>query len=77
MKTIFEKRLEWYSNKSYLAKKTGSKPRNIDYAIKRGSKLKPELKDRYLKTMIEIGLIKEWEYTRDSLFDLEKEVWMK
>lgn len=76
MKTNFEKKLEWYSNKSYLAKRTGSRPRNIDYAIKRWPNLKPELKDKYFSTMIEIGLIKEGEYTRDTLFDYE-EVWEK
>lgn len=68
MKTIFETKLEGYSKKSYLAEKAGASPDDITYAMKRWSRLKPKLKDRYLNAMIEIWLIKEGEYTRDTLF---------
>ena len=77
MKTIFEKKLEWYSNKSYLGKIVWEAHQSITYAIKRWPRLKPELKDKYFKAMLDAKLIKEWEYTRDTLFDLEKEVWEK
>ena len=69
MKTIFEIKLEWYSNKSYLAKKACTSSFDINYACKRGPKLKPELKDKYLNAMVELWLIKEGEFTRDTLFN--------
>lgn len=68
MKTIFEKKLNWYSKKAFLAKKTWVRPVNITYAIKRWPKLKPELKEKYYNGMIEINAIKQEDYTIETLF---------
>ena len=59
MKTIFEKRLENYSNKSYLAKEVWKTYNDIFYAIKRWPQLKPELKNLYFNWMVEIWVIKK------------------